>query len=36
MKTSGDGDQSRDFTYIANVIHGNLTAEDTSDAPGNR
>jgi UDP-glucose 4-epimerase len=27
----GDGLQSRDFTYIANVVHGNLLA---ADAPG--
>ena len=27
----GDGTQSRDFTYIANVVHGNLLA---ADAPG--
>jgi UDP-glucose 4-epimerase len=27
----GDGQQSRDFTYIANVVHGNLLA---ADAPG--
>jgi UDP-glucose 4-epimerase len=25
----GDGHQSRDFTYIANVVHGNLLAADT-------
>jgi len=27
----GDGKQSRDFTYVANVVHGNLLA---ADAPG--
>ncbi|HUY32722.1 MAG TPA: SDR family oxidoreductase [Pirellulales bacterium] len=27
----GDGRQSRDFTYVANVVHGNLLA---ADAPG--
>lgn len=27
----GDGHQSRDFTYVANVVHGNLLA---ADAPG--
>jgi UDP-glucose 4-epimerase len=26
----GDGHQSRDFTYIANVVHGNLLAADAS------
>lgn len=31
---NGDGEQSRDFTYIANVVHGNLLAADASDAPG--
>ncbi len=30
----GDGIQSRDFTYIDNVIHGNLLAADAPDAPG--
>ena len=29
----GDGEQSRDFTYIDNVVHGNLLA---ADAPGDR
>jgi UDP-glucose 4-epimerase len=24
----GDGGQSRDFTYVANVVHGNLLAAD--------
>lgn len=27
----GDGQQTRDFTYVANVVHGNLLA---ADAPG--
>jgi UDP-glucose 4-epimerase len=27
----GDGEQSRDFTYVENVVHGNLLA---ADAPG--
>jgi UDP-glucose 4-epimerase len=27
----GDGQQSRDFTYVSNVVHGNLLA---ADAPG--
>jgi len=30
----GDGKQSRDFTYIANVVHANLLAADASSAPG--
>jgi UDP-glucose 4-epimerase len=30
----GDGHQSRDFTYIDNVIHGNLLAADAPDAVG--
>lgn len=32
---NGDGFQSRDFTYIANVVHGNLLAADAPLAPGN-
>jgi len=32
---NGDGLQSRDFTYIANVVHGNLLAADAPLAPGN-
>lgn len=32
---NGDGSQSRDFTYIDNVIHGNLLAIQGADAPGN-
>lgn len=31
----GDGQQSRDFTYIDNVIHGNLLAAAAPDAVGN-
>jgi UDP-glucose 4-epimerase len=30
----GDGKQSRDFTYVDNVVHGNLLAADASDAVG--
>ncbi|MCK6579734.1 MAG: SDR family oxidoreductase [Anaerolineae bacterium] len=30
----GDGTQSRDFTYIANVVHGNLLAMHAPSAPG--
>jgi nucleoside-diphosphate-sugar epimerase len=30
----GDGTQSRDFTYIDNVVHGNLLAAMADDAPG--
>jgi UDP-glucose 4-epimerase len=30
----GDGSQSRDFTYIDNVVHGNLLATKSPDAPG--
>lgn len=30
----GDGLQSRDFTYVENVVHGNLLAADADDAPG--
>jgi len=26
----GDGEQSRDFTYIDNVVHGNLLASEAS------
>lgn len=31
---NGDGTQSRDFTYIDNVVHGNLLAADAPDANG--
>ncbi len=30
----GDGHQSRDFTFVANVVHANLLAADAADAPG--
>lgn len=30
----GDGTQSRDFTYIDNVVHGNLLASTAPDAAG--
>ena len=30
----GDGEQSRDFTYVANVVDGNLRAVDAPEAPG--
>jgi UDP-glucose 4-epimerase len=30
----GDGSQSRDFTYIDNVVHGNLLAASAPDAAG--
>jgi UDP-glucose 4-epimerase len=30
----GDGLQSRDFTYIDNVVHGNLLASTAPEAPG--
>ncbi|MEZ6117886.1 MAG: SDR family oxidoreductase [Pirellulaceae bacterium] len=30
----GDGQQTRDFTYVANVVHGNLLAADAPDAVG--
>lgn len=30
----GDGEQSRDFTYIDNVVHGNLLALTAPDAAG--
>ena len=30
----GDGTQSRDFTYIDNVVHGNLLASTAEKAPG--
>ncbi len=30
----GDGQQSRDFTYIANVVHGNLLAAESTEAVG--
>jgi UDP-glucose 4-epimerase len=30
----GDGEQSRDFTFVDNVVAGNLLAADASDASG--
>jgi len=30
----GDGQQSRDFTFIDNVVHGNILASQAPDAPG--
>ncbi len=30
----GDGEQSRDFTYVDNVVHANLLAAEAKDAPG--
>lgn len=30
----GDGQQSRDFTYVANIVHGNLLAADAPGAAG--
>jgi UDP-glucose 4-epimerase len=30
----GDGGQTRDFTYVANVVHGNLLAADAKGAAG--
>jgi len=30
----GDGEQSRDFTYVDNVVYGNLLAVEAKDAPG--
>jgi UDP-glucose 4-epimerase len=30
----GDGQQTRDFTFVANVVHGNLLAADADQAAG--
>jgi UDP-glucose 4-epimerase len=30
----GDGEQSRDFTYVDNVVYGNLLAVEAKDGPG--
>ena len=30
----GDGTQTRDFTFVENVVHGNLLAATAKDAPG--
>ncbi len=31
---NGNGEQSRDFTYISNVVHANLLAANAPEAPG--
>ncbi len=31
---NGSGQQSRDFTFVANVVHGNMLAAEAPDAPG--
>src|SRR5205085_12673543 len=31
----GDGEQSRDFTYVANVVHANVLAMNAPDVRGN-
>ncbi len=31
---NGDGEQSRDFTFIGNVVHANLLAAEAEEAPG--
>jgi len=31
----GDGEQSRDFTFVANVVHANLLAMYAADVAGN-
>lgn len=33
-KIYGDGSQSRDFTFVENVVHGNLLAADATDVAG--
>lgn len=33
-KIFGDGKQSRDFTYVENVVHGNLLAAESAEAVG--
>jgi len=30
----GDGEQTRDFTYVENAVHANLAAADAAGAPG--
>lgn len=30
----GDGSQTRDFTFVENIVHGNLLAAAAKDAPG--
>ena len=34
MIIHGDGEQSRDFTYVANVVEANLRAAEAPAAPG--
>ena len=34
LRVFGDGHQSRDFTYVANVVHGNLLAMTAPQAAG--
>jgi nucleoside-diphosphate-sugar epimerase len=34
VPVDGDGEQSRDFTFVDNVVAGNLLAADASDASG--
>jgi UDP-glucose 4-epimerase len=34
LRVFGDGEQSRDFTYIDNVVHANLLALEAKEAPG--
>jgi nucleoside-diphosphate-sugar epimerase len=34
LEVHGDGEQSRDFTYIDNVVHGNLLAMETPSVSG--
>lgn len=33
-KVYGDGEQSRDFTFVKNVVHGNLLAAEAKDVAG--
>lgn len=33
-KVYGDGEQSRDFTFVKNVVHGNLLAAEAEDVAG--
>jgi nucleoside-diphosphate-sugar epimerase len=35
LTTYGDGEQSRDFTYVENVVEANLLALRATEAPGN-
>jgi UDP-glucose 4-epimerase len=34
LRVFGDGHQSRDFTYVANVVHGNILAMTAPDVAG--